>query len=113
MCSICKEAHAGADFLAETVSWKRPILKQFMKDSILWEEPDAGAEEGCKKEGVADRKHYEPTTVPFSLPLACISGGGRIVKSEAEPGKNRSRGGRGEGGYFYFSLSNSSTNSCQ
>lgn len=43
-----------------------------MKDSILWEQPDAGAGEGCEKEGVAERKHYELTAAPFSILLGCM-----------------------------------------
>lgn len=43
-----------------------------MKDRVLWQELDAEAGEGCEKEGVAEKKHYEPTAVPFSAPLGCM-----------------------------------------
>lgn len=114
ICSICKEAHAWADFLAETVfHGKDPYW------SSSWRTASCGRNLTLEQRKGARRKEWQTESIMnqqqfhFLSPLHAWSGGGRIVRSEAETGKNKSRGGRREGGCFYFSLSNSSTNSCQ
>ncbi|KAK4810860.1 LOW QUALITY PROTEIN: hypothetical protein QYF61_008832 [Mycteria americana] len=66
------------------------MLDRFVKDCILWEGPHAGAGEECEEEGAAEAKHYELTTTP--IPLCHSGGGGRRIRSEAEPRKKRGVG---------------------
>lgn len=114
MWSMRREAHAGADFLAETVlhgkdsHWSSSWRTASCGRNLMLEQGKGVRRKERQRESIINWLQLH-----FLSSLAAWSGGGRIVRSESETGKNRRRGGRGEGGCFYFSLSYCITNSCQ
>jgi len=68
-------------FLKNYSPWERPKQQQFMKDCILWEEPQAGVGEQREKEEVSKRSCCELTRTPIPHPSSLL-GVARRYKSQ-------------------------------
>lgn len=104
MWSMCREAHAGADFLAETVlHGKDPHW------SSSWRTASCGRNLMLEQGKGVRRKEQQRESIinwlqlHFLSSLAAWSGGGRIVRSESETGKKQEERWEGRGRMFFVS----------